>query len=88
MTSALSPQEELSMNTTTVIRNASWIIAWNKERQAHVYLREADVAFCGDTIVFVGKDYAGQADTAQVATRNAATQFLPGFTTIGALVDS
>jgi cytosine/adenosine deaminase-related metal-dependent hydrolase len=51
------------MNTTTVIRNASWIVAWNKERQAHGYLRDADVAFCGDTLVFVGKEYAGQADT-------------------------
>lgn len=50
------------MKKTSVIRNASWIIGWNAETREHVYLKEADFAFCGNTIAFVGKKYTGQAD--------------------------
>ncbi len=45
---------------TTVIRNADWVIAWQAGR--HVYLRSCDVAFAGDSICHVGKDYQGPAD--------------------------
>jgi cytosine/adenosine deaminase-related metal-dependent hydrolase len=48
--------------TTTVIKNADWVVAYDPSREAHVYLRNADVAFSGDSITFVGRDYAGAAD--------------------------
>ena len=47
--------------TTTVIRNAEWVIAWDEAAGHHVYRRGIDVAF-GDTIAFAGRDYAGAAD--------------------------
>src|SRR4051812_15459563 len=45
----------------TTIRNASWVVAWDKGRNSHVYLRDADVAFSGDTITHVGKAPANAA---------------------------
>jgi len=48
---------------TTVIRKADWVVAWNKASESHVYLRDADVAFEGASIAFVGADYAGEATT-------------------------
>lgn len=49
--------------TTTVIRNADWVIAWEEAGRRHVYRRGIDVAFSGDTIVHVGQNFAGRADT-------------------------
>lgn len=46
---------------TTVIRNASWIIAWDEAKQRHHYLQDADVAFAGDKIISVGGRYDGEA---------------------------
>lgn len=51
------------MPHTTCIRNAAWIVAWDASAGTHVYLRDADLAFTGNTIVHVGKRYAGPADT-------------------------
>jgi cytosine/adenosine deaminase-related metal-dependent hydrolase len=48
--------------TTTVVRNADWVIAYDPQRRGHVYLRDADVAFSGDSITFVGRNYKGAAD--------------------------
>ncbi|GAB4169170.1 MAG: amidohydrolase family protein [Thalassobaculales bacterium] len=48
--------------TTTVIRNADYVIAWDEAEASHVYLEGADLAFSGADIVFVGKGYAGAAD--------------------------
>jgi len=48
--------------TTTVVRNAAWIIAWDLAAGRHAYLRDADLAFSEDRIVHVGPDYAGEAD--------------------------
>ena len=50
------------MPTTTVIRNADWVIAWDAAAGRHTYQRNADVAFTGDKITHVGKNYAGTAD--------------------------
>ena len=47
---------------TTVIRNAAWAVAWDESAKRHVYLRDADVAFQGSTISFVGPNYAGPAE--------------------------
>jgi cytosine/adenosine deaminase-related metal-dependent hydrolase len=46
----------------TLIKNADWTIAWQGRPGRHVYMRGVDVAFAGDTITHVGKDYAGPAD--------------------------
>jgi cytosine/adenosine deaminase-related metal-dependent hydrolase len=51
------------MTGTTCIRNAAWVIAWNRDRQRHEYMRGADVAFTGNTIDFVGAAFRGRVDT-------------------------
>jgi cytosine/adenosine deaminase-related metal-dependent hydrolase len=51
------------MAQTTCIRNAAWIVAWDAAAGTHVYLRDADLAFTGNTIVHVGKSWPGTADT-------------------------
>ena len=48
--------------TTTCIRNASWVVAWDQSAFEHRYLRDADVVFSGNTIDFVGKGYQGDVD--------------------------
>jgi 5-methylthioadenosine/S-adenosylhomocysteine deaminase len=48
--------------TTTVIRNADWVVAWDENAERHVYRRNIDVAFTDDTIVFVGPNYPGAPD--------------------------
>ncbi len=50
------------MTQTTHIKAADWVIAWEKEADRHVYLRDADVVFSRDRLVFVGSGYDGQAD--------------------------
>src|SRR3954453_1549810 len=51
------------MVTTTCIRNAAWIVAWDDVAGGHAWLRGGDLAFTGDAITFVGAHYAGHADT-------------------------
>ena len=48
--------------STTVIRNAAWVIAWDEPQGRHAYRRDVDLAFADDRIVHVGPDYAGAAD--------------------------
>ena len=47
---------------TTCIRNADWIVAWDAGGKRHAYLQNADVAFAGNALTFVGRGYSGQAD--------------------------
>ena len=49
--------------STTVITNADWVVAYDAATDSHKYLRDADVAFAGSEVTFVGKGYDGQADT-------------------------
>ncbi len=49
------------MTETTVIRNASWAIAWDASAGKHVYLRDVDVAFAGEDIVHIGPNFDGAA---------------------------
>ncbi len=49
--------------TTTVIRNAAWIVGWDADRGRHVYMTDGDVAFTDDRIVQVGGTWDGEADT-------------------------
>ena len=48
--------------TTTVIRKADWVIAWDAAARRHVYRRGIDIAFAGDRVTFVGPGFAGTAD--------------------------
>ena len=50
------------MASTTCIRNAACIVAWDAANRRHAYLMGGDVAFTGDTIGFVGPHYDGTAD--------------------------
>jgi cytosine/adenosine deaminase-related metal-dependent hydrolase len=51
------------MAPTTCIRNAACIVAWDVTNRCHAYLMDGDVAFAGDTLSFVGRQYDGPADT-------------------------
>lgn len=66
---------------TTLITNLAWIVAWDQAARSHVYLRNADLAFTGDTITHVGPGYAGAAD--QVIDGSARLA-IPGFVNIHA----
>ncbi|MFL5265020.1 MAG: hypothetical protein ACJ8AH_00265 [Stellaceae bacterium] len=48
--------------TTTVIRNADWVTAWDEAAGQHRYRRGIDIAFADGTIAFVGRNYEGVAD--------------------------
>lgn len=48
--------------STTRIRNAAWIIAWDSTESRHVYLRDADIVFSEDRILSVGGGYTGGVD--------------------------
>ena len=50
------------MSTTTCIRKAAWVAAWDGAAERHVYQRDVDVAFTDDRIVHVGADYTGAVD--------------------------
>src|SRR5216684_6082687 len=48
--------------STTVIKNAAWVIAWDAPLGRQIYRRGVDLAFSDDRIVFLGRDFAGPAD--------------------------
>src|SRR5579871_1314084 len=48
--------------TTTCIRNAACIVAWDATNASHAYLMGGDVAFTGDTLTYVGRRYDGTVD--------------------------
>ena len=50
------------MAGATLIKNADWIVAYDRERDGHTYLRHADVAFENETVVHVGKKYTGEVE--------------------------
>lgn len=50
------------MPRTTWIRDADWIVAWDKANGRQSYLTGADLVFSGDGITFIGRDYGGAAD--------------------------
>src|SRR5215468_2904205 len=47
--------------TATVIRNADWIVAYDRSSGSHVYAA-GDVAFSGDALTHVGGTFTGPAD--------------------------
>ncbi len=52
---------ETPMADTTVIRNAAWLVAWDGSAAGHRYVKNADLAFRGDTIIHLGPGYDGPA---------------------------
>lgn len=65
------------MTKTTMIKNASWVVAW--DGKAQTYRRDVDVVFRGGTITHVGGDYTGSVD----ATVDGRGIFLlPGFVNV------
>jgi cytosine/adenosine deaminase-related metal-dependent hydrolase len=65
--------------TTTVIRNADVVVAWDGSAKRHVYMNDADVAFDGGTITFVGRGYTGPAEE-EIAGRG--VMVMPGLVNI------
>jgi 5-methylthioadenosine/S-adenosylhomocysteine deaminase len=47
----------------THFSNVDWIVAWDAEHEGHSYLKGGDLAFDGNAISFIGKNYTGPADT-------------------------
>ncbi|NTS33212.1 amidohydrolase family protein [Phyllobacterium sp. BT25] len=43
----------------TVIRDAAWIVAWDAETDAHIYMNDGDVAFSSAGVMQVGGHYVG-----------------------------
>ena len=48
--------------STTLIKNAAWVIAWDEGLGRHVYRRGVDVAFTDDRVAFLGRGFTGAAD--------------------------
>ncbi|MEA2740943.1 MAG: hypothetical protein QOH05_4250 [Acetobacteraceae bacterium] len=63
----------------TLIRNAGMVIGWDAATGNHRYLSDADVAFDGGAITFVGRGYAGPAD---VVVDGAGMMVMPGLVNI------
>ncbi|HEY8337928.1 MAG TPA: amidohydrolase family protein [Tardiphaga sp.] len=45
----------------TVIRNADYVVAWDDASKCHTYVTGGDVAYDAGRIVFVGRNYQGEA---------------------------
>jgi len=50
------------VTSTTCIRRAAWLVAWDETAACHRYLRDADLAFRDDRIDYVGPRYRGHCD--------------------------
>jgi 5-methylthioadenosine/S-adenosylhomocysteine deaminase len=50
------------MSRTTLIRKASFLVAYDAEKNTHSYRRDCDIVFTDDKIVHIGSDYSGQVD--------------------------
>jgi 5-methylthioadenosine/S-adenosylhomocysteine deaminase len=49
--------------SVTHIRSAAMVVGWDASTHTHVYLPDADIAFEAGALTFVGRGYAGGADT-------------------------
>src|SRR5215468_5236918 len=58
---AVTPQPRLEPAMSTVIRNADWIVAFERASKTHTYT-SGDVAFEGDRLLQAGGAYAGAAE--------------------------
>ena len=66
-----------------IIRNATWLVAWDHAVQSHVYRRDVDLTVEGDTVAAIGPaGPADDADAVEIDGRGFAV--LPGFVDIHA----
>lgn len=65
--------------TTTLIKDAAWVVAWDPASRDHMYLRNVDVAFAGDSVTHVGPGFSGEADTVVDGSK---LMVIPGFVNI------
>src|ERR1700758_3272640 len=63
-----------------IIRNATWLVAWDHAVQSHFYRRDVDLTVEGDTVAAIGP--ADHADAVEIDGRGFAV--LPGFVDIHA----
>lgn len=49
-----------------VVKNADWVVGWDEAVSTHVYLRNKDVVFRDEEIIFVGDDFDAQAEPATI----------------------
>ena len=54
----VAEEENVVAKSTTLIKNASWVVAFDSATGKHKYLRDADVAFAGSKVTFVGKGFS------------------------------
>ncbi len=54
----MNPQVS-KMPEIILIKNASWIVAWDPQSQCHIYLHDGDIAFKNGVIIYVGKNFIG-----------------------------
>ena len=47
---------------TTLLHHVATAVVWNPDRQRHEYLSDADLAFRDGQLIFVGRDYPGEAE--------------------------
>jgi len=50
------------MSTTTWIKHMAWAILWDEETEQHLYVRNGDLVFRDNQIIYIGPDYAGEFD--------------------------
>jgi 5-methylthioadenosine/S-adenosylhomocysteine deaminase len=67
--------------STTLIRNAEWVIAWDPSGKRQAYRRNIDVAFRDDAILHVGPGFSGDAAT---VIDGKGLMVMPGFVDIHA----
>lgn len=66
-----------------IVRNISWLVAWDEAAQRHVYRRDADLILEGETIASIGPARRGeQSDGVEIDGRGFA--IFPGFVDIHA----
>lgn len=64
---------------TTVIRRAAYVVGWDPSAKQHAYMPDADLAFEGGVIRFVGRGYDGPADA---VIDGAGLMLMPGLVNI------
>ena len=66
--------------SVTVLEQVSWVVAWDKAREGHIYLRDVDVAFSAEAgFTHVGERFEGTAAT-RISGRG--RLLFPGFVNI------
>lgn len=66
----------------TLIKNADYVVAWNAGTQRHVYMRNTDVAFAGNTIVHVGPGFEAPAGGECETVDGSGRMVMPGLVDI------